>query len=174
MSAESARHLAGMLKTNQVRWTIHWCEQAPSFSSLSLETQHFAVGFHPNRCRRSGISGRCTQNQSCEIDNQLWDIVHYLSHFVQALTHLNLWNNEIGTEGARSLTDALKVNQVRCAICSDNAWQSRPFRSDTHQSLSWRQQHRGWRSEILGGGVPNQSSANNNLLRRHILVFFTL
>ena len=77
----------------------------------------------------------------------------------QTLTTLDLWDNRIGDGGAQHLGEALRVNQVR-------HWSMKFLRlvtvstiiTDTHNTESFAQPYRRWRSAASRRGLAGESS----------------
>jgi Ran GTPase-activating protein (RanGAP) involved in mRNA processing and transport len=67
-------------------------------------------------------------------------IHHYIS--IQALTTLDLENNNIGAEGARRLAQALQNNTVIDVFFFSTKYSPLSFNTDTHHAQSWMQLHR--------------------------------
>jgi len=68
--------------------------------------------------------------------------LHRFSNSTQALTTLDLSSNSIGDEGARSLVDALKFNQVRPSTYGCLTPSRFAFLTDAHHTPPWRKHNR--------------------------------
>ena len=108
--------------------TTQWEIITPSSSSSFISSFHsflFHIDTHDtrpwwqsNRSWRCKISGCSITKQLSERSSlllRLLPLFHHftLFHFIQALTTLTLWNNQIGVKGAQYLAEALRNNSVR-------------------------------------------------------------
>ena len=80
---------------------------------------------------------------------------------------MDLSDQKIGCEGARSVVDTLKTNHVGSTIRFHNMPLSRSLLLDTHHFGAIGQPDRWSRSEITGECTQDQSSEINHLLPPH-------
>jgi len=103
-----------------------------------------------------------------------WDnnFVHqaYLQHFhsSKTITTLYLERNSIGDEGTHHLANALKKNQVNDVHCIGIISSSSSFIVDHHDTESWAQPDRPWRSTSYWWCCKGQSSERGSLFTYYI------
>jgi hypothetical protein len=114
IDAQGAEHLANALQQNKVRLLTPFdflCIY--SFIIFHRHSQHWTLG-QPNWYSRRRTSCERVAAEHGEVAHTTRLPMHVFVHqFSQTLITLNLWGNQIGTQGAKHLANALQQNKVR-------------------------------------------------------------
>ncbi len=114
IGAQGAEHLANALQQNMVRLFTLLDFYATIHSSFFTDTHNTWSRAQPNRCSRRRTSCKCIAAKWGKIAHSTRLPMHLFVHlFLQTLTTLNLWSNQIGAQGAKYLANALGQNMVR-------------------------------------------------------------
>jgi hypothetical protein len=98
-----------------------------------------------------------------------WDKISFdrlYSHHdisMQTLTTLDLYNNNIGAEGAQHLAQALQNNTVRQDLFRSTIYSPWYFNADTYHPQSWGEQDRCWRGTTSGTSITEQHGETSSL-----------
>ena len=115
MTIASRRKMA-IMNRKRDKQSLSSFRSSSSFAS-NTDTHKTRPRRQSNRSCRCTISWRSIAQEHCETNNHFLHFDHlHLSHQIQTLTTLSLYNNQIGAAGAQSLGEALHKNTVRQTI----------------------------------------------------------